>query len=311
MQDAQSDDESHNLALAALLLALACFIARCVEGIWNAAADRAEAARAAPLLEVAGNGSSGHLRCEAYFNAADGKSSITDSGKITGASNGNVTILFDDGVTQTVPESWVTRRASARVSDASGNDEAVKFARAARQAAEERARQAEADRREGEQRARQPAQHQSDHYELMGLKPGCLAEDVHNAYKKLVIIAHPDKNDKAGSTQAATSAWFRSVQQAYEVLKDPAKRQQYDISRGFEPSKPSAPGPGPAPRGSTKAFRKGDLVKINGLQQTPQYNNRQGEVVEDAAAEARVRVQLLFGGEVKQLDLRPENLTSV
>jgi DnaJ family protein C protein 27 len=41
-----------------------------------------------------------------------------------------------------------------------------------------------------------------DNYERLGLKPGCSKEEINNAYKKLAIKFHPDKNVAPGSEDA-------------------------------------------------------------------------------------------------------------
>lgn len=41
-----------------------------------------------------------------------------------------------------------------------------------------------------------------DNYERLGLRPGCSKEEINNAYKKLAIKFHPDKNVAPGSEEA-------------------------------------------------------------------------------------------------------------
>ena len=57
-----------------------------------------------------------------------------------------------------------------------------------------------------------------DYYEILGLERGAGEEAVRKAYRKLAMQHHPDRNPEK----------FKEATEAYEVLKDPQKRQAYD-----------------------------------------------------------------------------------
>jgi molecular chaperone DnaJ len=63
-----------------------------------------------------------------------------------------------------------------------------------------------------------------DYYEVLGVGRDASDEEIKKAYRKLAVKYHPDKNP--GDKQA--EELFKEATEAYEVLKDPQKRQTYD-----------------------------------------------------------------------------------
>lgn len=62
-----------------------------------------------------------------------------------------------------------------------------------------------------------------DYYEVLGVPRTATKEEIQRAYRKLARKYHPDVNKEAGAEDK-----FKEVSEAYEVLKDPEKRQKYD-----------------------------------------------------------------------------------
>lgn len=63
-----------------------------------------------------------------------------------------------------------------------------------------------------------------DYYEVLGVSRGASKDEIKKAYRKLAMKFHPDKNP--GDTAAEEK--FKEATEAYEVLSDDSKRQQYD-----------------------------------------------------------------------------------
>lgn len=74
-----------------------------------------------------------------------------------------------------------------------------------------------------------------DYYAVLGVRKDASADELRNAYKKLSRENHPDRkpNDSAASEK------FKQVQEAWDVLGDAKKRQQYDqFGSAFGPNGP-------------------------------------------------------------------------
>ncbi len=63
-----------------------------------------------------------------------------------------------------------------------------------------------------------------DYYEVLELSQGATIEEIKKAYRKKAIQYHPDKNP--GNKEAEEK--FKEINEAYEILADPKKRERYD-----------------------------------------------------------------------------------
>jgi curved DNA-binding protein len=62
-----------------------------------------------------------------------------------------------------------------------------------------------------------------DYYEALGVPRDASAEDIRRAYRRLARQYHPDVNKEPGAEDR-----FKEISEAYEVLRDPEKRERYD-----------------------------------------------------------------------------------
>lgn len=63
-----------------------------------------------------------------------------------------------------------------------------------------------------------------DYYEVLGVDRGADQEEIKQAYRRLAMTYHPDRNPAPDATDR-----FREIAEAYAVLSDPAKREQYNL----------------------------------------------------------------------------------
>ena len=106
-----------------------------------------------------------------------------------------------------------------------------------------------------------------DYYEVLQVHPTAEPEVVRAAYRILARKYHPDHGGDAGRMIAINNAW--------DVLGDPARRSAYDASRAMQARRPmagdggQAPGAERASDGSPRSESRANSGAASGAARTP------------------------------------------
>ncbi|HWC98503.1 MAG TPA: molecular chaperone DnaJ [Candidatus Sulfopaludibacter sp.] len=104
-----------------------------------------------------------------------------------------------------------------------------------------------------------------EYYETLGVPKKASADDIRKAYRKLARKYHPDLNPGDKSSEDR----FKNVQEAYDILSDPKKRQMYDqfgfySENGYASANPGGAGQAPHPGMDFSGFDFSDYMSGSG-----------------------------------------------
>lgn len=99
-----------------------------------------------------------------------------------------------------------------------------------------------------------------DYYDILGVSKNASKEEIKKAYRKLALDWHPDRNKSSNAEKK-----FKEINEAYEILSDPKKKEAYDQfgHAAFAPGGGFG-GQGPFgygfPGGFTRTYKKGPFT---------------------------------------------------
>lgn len=94
----------------------------------------------------------------------------------------------------------------------------------------------------------------TDYYEVLGVSRDASAEDIKKAFRRRARETHPDVSDSDGAEES-----FKRINEAYEILSDPQKREMYDR---YGTADPRSTGFGDGYAGGTDFFGMDDLFSV-------------------------------------------------
>ena len=101
-----------------------------------------------------------------------------------------------------------------------------------------------------------------DYYEVLGVSKTATDEEIKKAYRRLAKKYHPDANP---DNKEEAEAKFKEVNEAYEVLSDPKKRQMYDQFGTVDPQGFGGGAGGPFGGGNYYSYSSSGFNGFNGF----------------------------------------------
>lgn len=94
------------------------------------------------------------------------------------------------------------------------------------------------------------------HYQVLGISPGATHDEIRRAYRAKARRHHPDARAGSGSSSreerdgATGTLAMATINAAWHILRDPARRRAYDVEIGLRPGRrPAETAPGSSDAG--------------------------------------------------------------
>lgn len=98
-------------------------------------------------------------------------------------------------------------------------------------------------------------------YNILGVKPTATEKEIKTAFRGLAKIYHPDKENAYGEQNTLDKEKYREISNAYSILSDAIKREQYD-KHGLTGLKNNDETPGKQQTTNTFTHSSGQTYKI-------------------------------------------------
>lgn len=130
-----------------------------------------------------------------------------------------------------------------------------------------------------------------DYYKILSVARNASQADIQKSYRELALKYHPDANP--GNSEAAEK--FKEINKAYQTLRSPEKRKEYDATLGGGASKPKSAAPtSPRPAGSTPPVSTGNpLADILGNMMNATRTNAGAESTGDSTADKQSGIPMI------------------
>ena len=161
-----------------------------------------------------------------------------------------------------------------------------------------------------------------DYYKVMGIARDASQDDIKRAYRKLARKYHPDVSKEKDAEEK-----FKELQEAHEVLKDPAKRAAYDqLGADWRPGQDFRPPPdwgqgfefsrgrrGAADAGDFSDFFAelfGERSPFGGARGPARHGRTRASAGQDHVARVDIDLEDAYRGAPRDIELRSPEVTA-